>query len=636
MHTEQQPALPTDSLLSFDLMLHEKQQLDSTCLAFLEYIDQGRWPHTVPHHGLTALQKFVLKHDIANTSGVLMAKVRGITNDRQPWKRFIPDSMVNQILTEFHDTSMVGGHLGRDALKSKILEKFIWIGLDTDVKTHCERSCPTCYLAKSQGRHEVGVTPIPLGDEVNDTLAADIVGPLPATKNGKRYILAIVDRYNKMKFAYALPDTSGETIAKALLSLILKRGAFRKLLTDRASNLVAGCLGHLTKLLRAKKITTTPYMPQCDGITERFNRVFKTMLRSFCSKLQTDWDEWLDSLLFCINDKYDPSIGDKPSFLEYGRDLRLCIDCTIPKPEGAQNRTVAEFREALVRSLSHAKLIADEHLDISRQHIENTTPHSIESKEFKVGELVLLLDPRLDLKSLDLRYKGPYRITKIGPDKTTHYLKKIGSQSDKTWPWHVKFLRKMWDLRPQNTLTNLTDKELTQAKVAFDNFTSPDDQSFEFEPELDPDVQSALLSEPTLTPDDSIFGSEAEQPDKPKTAKSKSKTDYTVESVLDHKVIKGKDLCLIKWLGYPRSESAWEPVSNLNCPDLLAEYWQHTQRTRNLTSMNTLLASLPYTPPAEWQPASICVDSCDESCSALHELSAPRFNRTLEDLMHED
>ena len=45
--------------------------------------------------------------------------------------------------------------------------------------------------------------------------------------------------------------------------------------------------------------------------------------------------------------------------------------------------------------------------------------------------------------------------------------------------------------------------------------------------------------------------------------------EYEVEKVLDKRKHYGKIQYLIKWKGYPHSESSWEPESNLNCPDLI-------------------------------------------------------------------
>lgn len=56
--------------------------------------------------------------------------------------------------------------------------------------------------------------------------------------------------------------------------------------------------------------------------------------------------------------------------------------------------------------------------------------------------------------------------------------------------------------------------------------------------------------------------------------------EWTVEKILKHRGKERSLRYLIKWLGYPESESTWEPTAHLtNCQQLLKEYWASSLRT---------------------------------------------------------
>ena len=38
---------------------------------------------------------------------------------------------------------------------------------------------------------------------------------------------------------------------------------------------------------------------------------------------------------------------------------------------------------------------------------------------------------------------------------------------------------------------------------------------------------------------------------------------FRIEQILRYKTVKGRRLALIKWIGYDRSESTWEPVDKI-------------------------------------------------------------------------
>ena len=53
-------------------------------------------------------------------------------------------------------------------------------------------------------------------------IGIDLVGPLPMTKNGNRYIITLVDYFSKWAEAEALPDKTAESVSSFLYKMICR------------------------------------------------------------------------------------------------------------------------------------------------------------------------------------------------------------------------------------------------------------------------------------------------------------------------------------------------------------------------------------------------------------------------------
>ena len=88
-----------------------------------------------------------------------------------------------------------------------------------------------------------------------EDLEMDIVGPLPVTVSGNKYILTLQCNLTKYADALPIPDMTAEMVATALLhDFITRFGCPEAIKTDQGSNFPSSLMQKVDKIFRIKQM----------------------------------------------------------------------------------------------------------------------------------------------------------------------------------------------------------------------------------------------------------------------------------------------------------------------------------------------------------------------------------------------
>ena len=363
---------------------------------------------------------------------------------RQCEQLVLPQQCRNLVLRIAHDIPMAG-HLGITKTKDRVLQRYYWPGVFKDVADYC-RSCEVCQRSQTRRPMKAEMVPMPLISKPFQRIAMDLVGPLPRTQRGNRYILTVCDYATRYPEAIPLSSTEAPRIAKELVGIFARMGIPEEILTDQGTNFMSTMLGEIYQLLQIKRIRTTPYHPQTDGLVERFNGTLKSMLKKFVSRSQKDWDDYLPYLLFAYREVPQETTGFSPFELLFGRKVRGPLDVLKEEWTGEAREEVpvavhvVEMRDRLQQMAD----LVQENAQKAQQRQKSSYDRGARPRDLELGQQVLVLLPSQGNR-LKLGWAGPYRvIRKVTP--VDYEVEMPGRRGNKN-VYHINLL-KLWHPAP--------------------------------------------------------------------------------------------------------------------------------------------------------------------------------------------
>lgn len=324
---------------------------------------------------------------------------------------------ISKIIKENHSTS-ISGHPGFSKTYKRIKESFKWQSMKKDIRNFI-KTCQKCQENKVN-RH-----PIKAPMQITSTskqpfekLFLDIVGPLPLTEFGNRFILTLQDDLSKFSYAYAIPNHEAQTIADKFCEFMLIFGMPKSIVTDNGTDFTSNLLKEVNNLFKIKHITTSLYRPQSNGALERSHSTLKDYLKHFVNQTQDNWDLFVHTAMFSYNTLIHTTTQFTPYELVFGHKALIPSKVT-QNPEFLY--TYDSYHKQLQLKLNRSYQIARENIEKSKEKSKTNYDKKINNFDFSVGDEVYVLDksskPGMS-KKLSPNYKGPYKIMKVNANNS--------------------------------------------------------------------------------------------------------------------------------------------------------------------------------------------------------------------------
>lgn len=301
----------------------------------------------------------------------------------------VPTEIRPVLLEQFH-SSLSAAHLGYFKTLKKLQAHYYWPNITIDVK-HFLASCSDCQKYKPPNKLPYGS----MNETVNmfspgSAYAADIIGPLPRTRKGHKYIVVFLDLCTKWLTAKPLRAATSLSVEKILMEeIVLQHGLPELLLTDNGSQFVSQRFRGVCEQLSIKLCHTPLYFPASNPV-ERYNRSIKTAISMYAKEDHRSWDLHLPYVLFALRASISEVTGFSPAKLTYGRELRPLFNLS----NRSDSSDLSEFNpEAYLGQLTYDMAISmkqaltvlerSKALQAKRYNLRH------QPRVFKVGDIVL-------------------------------------------------------------------------------------------------------------------------------------------------------------------------------------------------------------------------------------------------------
>ena len=368
----------------------------------------------------------------------------------------VPKYLRHDILYACHDNP-TSGHLGFWRTYQRTRTRYYWPRLLEHVRKYV-RGCKHCQMRKIPREKPAGLIEAIAVGQAFEMVGIDVFGPLPKSSKGNQYIIVCTDYFTKFVETRALPAQTSNAVANFIVEqIILRHGAPSRMLSDQSTPFLFDLTQTVLDICQVRHLNTTAYHPQCNGLTEAFNKVLAVMLTMYVNDNHKDWDVYLPFVTSVYNTSKQATTNYTPFYMLHGRECRSVLDTQLGALPENKPSNVHEYTKALVKKIRLAHQIArDNILKVQSGYVLTGNDRRV-NREYKLGDLVLLYTPVTEVglsPELTCHYFGPYCVI-TRKSKLNYEIESVRSKArgKNTMTVHVKRLKPFYQ--------PLTEMELT-------------------------------------------------------------------------------------------------------------------------------------------------------------------------------
>ena len=387
--------------------LRERQQEDPRLSDIMTYSETGDLPQDKRR-----AQELVLASSMFTIQDGILYKV-----EKDKTLRIVPPSRDRQKrFMEVHQGPF-SGHLREAKIHGQLSKHYWWPHMRKDISHWC-RACLTCASRNVCSPARPPLTPISVGGPF-DRVGVDVL-QLPKTARGNKYAIVFVDYLTKWPEVFAAPDQMALTISKLFVEEIISHhGVRNQLLSDRGPAFLSRLLLIICECMGVKKVNTSAYHPQFDGLVESFNRTLTEMLYMSVPVGTKEWDDQLPYVLMAYRATLQASTNESPFFLLYGRDPKLPSETLLSVPTQREVVKLYDYKSMMIREMGASWDLARKAVTKAQNRQKHHHDKKAKNTNFKIGERVFVQTPAVQtepLCKLSRPFKDPYRVTALYPN----------------------------------------------------------------------------------------------------------------------------------------------------------------------------------------------------------------------------